>query len=110
MTSFLAKPNIGYVLTVSGEFLKKFVRPLPSHDGSIYSVLNMLWSHELWTARRLNFRTFNVFPVNRAPDCTNFQPVESSSDAIMAEVEWKKRSISTAAAVYDGHDNDTIKK
>ena len=28
----------------------------------------------------------------------------------MAEVEWKKRSISTAAAVYDGHDNDNLKK
>ena len=28
----------------------------------------------------------------------------------MTEVEWKKRSTSTAAAVYNGHDNDNVKK
>ena len=28
----------------------------------------------------------------------------------MLEVEWKKCSISTAAAVYEGHDNDNVKK
>ena len=103
---------------------------LRSHGiGRIFDRLKNLTGHFLHTmvqyilcsicSDHTNFERLDVyifvrltcFRVNRTPERTNFQPVESSSGAIMAKVEWKKRSISTtAAAVYDGHDNDNLKK
>ena len=61
----------GYVYTSSEEFER--LKNLTEH----------LVHTELWTARRLNFRTVDWwFRVNRTPERTNFQQVEKSSGAM----------------------------
>ena len=98
-----------------------FDRPLPSYDSSLYSVLNMLCSHELWTARRLNFLTFNVVPCKQNTWRHKFSAGRKFirchvEEAIDTKRIWQKSSEISAQfllpplkGVYEGHGNDNVK-
>ena len=81
----------------------------------------MLCSHELWTARRLNFLTFNVVPCKQNTWRHKFSAGRKFirchvKDAIDTKRIWQKSSEKSAQflllplkGVYEGHGNDNVK-